>query len=972
MTIRLNKVTRDLNVGITTVVDFLQKKGYTVEANPNTKITEEQYAALVKEFSKDKDLKIESEKIIQERQNKERNKASVSIEDIHPELKKPEVIETVVPEDVRPKFKPVGKIDLDGLKKKKKPAVVEPAETPVVQEGPAKPEPENKQAEVEKTEVKTEEAPVQQPQVEEKQEPKQPEIKAEELKPEPMEEEKKQQSVQENKEDEVFKIRPTEFKSKINVVGQIDLAALNQSTRPKKKSKEEKKKESAETATQRQEQRKQMNDAIIKEIRKSDEKTDKGGLSDEAAKKKKRNRINKERVDINATSNASGASRNEKSVKNNQNQGQGGKHNKDRFKKPVVKQEVSDEDVAKQVKETLARLTNKGKNKAAKYRKEKRENIQNRQLEQEELEQEESKVLKLTEFVTANELANMMDIPVTQVISTCMSVGIMVSINQRLDAETINLVAEEFGYKTEYVSAEVAQAVEEEADAEEDLQPRAPIVTVMGHVDHGKTSLLDYIRKANVIAGEAGGITQHIGAYNVKLEDGRRITFLDTPGHEAFTAMRARGAKVTDVVIIIVAADDNVMPQTKEAINHAMAAGVPIVFAINKVDKPNANPDKIKEELAAMNFLVEEWGGKYQSQDISAKKGTGVPELLEKVLLEAEMLDLKANPNRKATGSIIESSLDKGRGYVATVLVSNGTLHVGDIVLAGTSYGKVKAMFNERNQRLKEAGPSEPVLILGLNGAPAAGDTFHVFDTDQEAREIANKREQLAREQGLRTQKMLTLDEVGRRLALGDFHELNVIVKGDVDGSVEALSDSLIKLSTEQIQVNVIHKGVGQISESDVSLAAASDAIIVGFQVRPSGNAAKLAEQEGVDIRKYSIIYDAIEEVKSAMEGMLAPTLKEQVTSTIEVREVFNISKVGMVAGAMVKTGKVKRTDKARLIRDGIVIFTGSINALKRFKDDVKEVGTNFECGISLTNCNDLKVGDVIETYEEVEVKQTL
>ena len=973
MTIRLNKVTRDLNVGITTVVDFLQKKGYTVEANPNTKITEEQYAALVKEFSKDKDLKIESEKIIQERQNKERNKASVSIEDIHPELKKPEVIETVVPEDVRPKFKPVGKIDLDVLKKKKKPAVVEPAETPVVQEGPAKPEPENKQAEVEKTEVKTEEAPVQQPQVEEKQEPKQPEIKAEELKPEPMEEEKKQQSVQENKEDEVFKIRPTEFKSKINVVGQIDLAALNQSTRPKKKSKEEKKKEREEKDKQRQEQRKQMKDAIIKEIRKSDEKTDKGGLSDEAAKKKKRNRINKERVDINnATSNVSGSSRNEKSGKSNQSQGQGGKHNKDRFKKPVVKQEVSDEDVAKQVKETLARLTNKGKNKAAKYRKEKRENIQNRQLEQEELEQEESKVLKLTEFVTANELANMMDIPVTQVISTCMSVGIMVSINQRLDAETINLVAEEFGYKTEYVSAEVAQAVEEEADAEEDLQPRAPIVTVMGHVDHGKTSLLDYIRKANVIAGEAGGITQHIGAYNVKLEDGRRITFLDTPGHEAFTAMRARGAKVTDVVIIIVAADDNVMPQTKEAINHAMAAGVPIVFAINKVDKPNANPDKIKEELAAMNFLVEEWGGKYQSQDISAKKGTGVPELLEKVLLEAEMLDLKANPNRKATGSIIESSLDKGRGYVATVLVSNGTLHVGDIVLAGTSYGKVKAMFNERNQRLKEAGPSEPVLILGLNGAPAAGDTFHVFDTDQEAREIANKREQLAREQGLRTQKMLTLDEVGRRLALGDFHELNVIVKGDVDGSVEALSDSLIKLSTEQIQVNVIHKGVGQISESDVSLAAASDAIIVGFQVRPSGNAAKLAEQEGVDIRKYSIIYDAIEEVKSAMEGMLAPTLKEQVTSTIEVREVFNISKVGMVAGAMVKTGKVKRTDKARLIRDGIVIFTGSINALKRFKDDVKEVGTNFECGISLTNCNDLKVGDVIETYEEVEVKQTL
>ena len=971
MTIRLNKVTRDLNVGITTVVDFLQKKGYTIEASPNAKITDEQYAVLVKEFSKDKDLKIESEKIFQERQNKERNKVSVSIEDLHPETGKPEVIETVVPEDVRPKFKQVGKIDLDSLNKKK----TKPAEAEAIKETAEAASPELPEEKEEKTasELRNEEEP--QKEITEKLQP--TETETEELKPEPMEEEEKKETstmdtAPEKQEEEVFKIRPTEFKSKINVVGQIDLAALNQSTRPKKKSKEERRKEREEKDKQRQEQRKQMKDAIIKEIRKTEEKTEKPG-NDDASKKKKRNRINKERIDLNdpASTAANTGGRNDRSGKGTQGQG-GGKHGKDRFKKPVIKQEVSDEDVAKQVKETLARLTNKGKNKAAKYRKEKRETIQNRQLEQEELEQEESKVLKLTEFVTANELANMMDISVTQVISTCMSVGIMVSINQRLDAETINLVAEEFGYKTEYVSAEVAQAIEEEEDAEEDLQPRAPIVTVMGHVDHGKTSLLDYIRKANVIAGEAGGITQHIGAYNVKLEDGRRITFLDTPGHEAFTAMRARGAKVTDVVIIIVAADDNVMPQTKEAINHAMAAGVPIVFAINKVDKPNANPDKIKEELAAMNFLVEEWGGKYQSQDISAKKGTGVQELLEKVLLEAEMLDLKANPNRKATGSIIESSLDKGRGYVATVLVSNGTLHVGDIVLAGTSYGKVKAMFNERNQRLKEAGPAEPVLILGLNGAPAAGDTFHVFDTDQEAREIANKREQLQREQGLRTQKMLTLDEVGRRLALGDFHELNVIVKGDVDGSVEALSDSLIKLSTEQIQVNVIHKGVGQISESDVSLAAASDAIIVGFQVRPSSNAAKLAEQEGVDIRKYSIIYDAIEEVKAAMEGMLAPTLKEQVTATIEVREVFNISKVGMVAGAMVKTGKVKRSDKARLIRDGIVVFTGSINALKRFKDDVKEVGTNFECGISLTNCNDLKVGDVIETYEEVEVKQTL
>ena len=979
--IRLNKVTRDLNVGIATVVDFLQKKGYAIEANPNAKITEEQYAALVKEFSKDKDLKIESEKIFQERQNKDRNKASVSIEDLQMETKQPEVVETVVPDDIRPKFKPVGKIDLDGLNRKKaKPAVVEPVkEKEVEAEAVTAPEPvaaeprvdaqHDREAVEEALSAPVAEKHEQQPQMSVKQEQIQPEQKAEDLKSEVMEEKKETQETQtqQNQESEVFKIRPTEFKSKINVVGQIDLAALNQSTRPKKKSKEEKRKEREEKDKQRQEQRKQMKDAIIKEIRKSDDRGDKDAAGEGG--KKKRNRINKERVDISAAGNNGGgnnAPRGDKGGKPNN------KHGKDRLKKPVVKPEVSDEDVAKQVKETLARLTNKGKNKAAKYRKEKRESIQNRQLEQEELEQEESKILKLTEFVTANELASMMDISVTQVISTCMSVGIMVSINQRLDAETINLVAEEFGYKTEYVSAEVAQAIEEEADAEEDLQPRAPIVTVMGHVDHGKTSLLDYIRKANVIAGEAGGITQHIGAYNVKLEDGRRITFLDTPGHEAFTAMRARGAKVTDVVIIIVAADDNVMPQTKEAINHAMAAGVPIVFAINKVDKPNANPDKIKEELAAMNFLVEEWGGKYQSQDISAKKGTGVQELLEKVLLEAEMLDLKANPNRKATGSIIESSLDKGRGYVATVLVSNGTLHVGDIVLAGTSYGEVKAMFNERNQRLKEAGPAEPVLILGLNGAPAAGDTFHVFDTDQEAREIANKREQLQREQGLRTQKMLTLDEVGRRLALGDFHELNVIVKGDVDGSVEALSDSLIKLSTEQIQVNVIHKGVGQISESDVSLAAASDAIIVGFQVRPSSNAAKLAEQEGVDIRKYSIIYDAIEEVKSAMEGMLAPTLKEQVTATIEVREVFNISKVGMVAGAMVKTGKVKRSDKARLIRDGIVVFTGSINALKRFKDDVKEVATNFECGISLTNCNDLKVGDVIETYEEIEVKQTL
>ena len=992
MTIRLNKVTRDLNVGITTAVEFLQKKGFVVEANPNTKITDEQFELLKKEFSTDKDLKMKSERFLQERQTKERNKASVAIEGYETKesvKEKVEEIKTVIPEDVRPKFKPVGKIDLDNLGKKpvveKEKEVEEQKPEPVVE--PVQPKPEVKEMPSEEVEAqvaekvsevepvqetveeKAVEAPVEEPQTQDVTEEEHHSDETTDVKVEKEEEAPVEETKSADSSEEIFTIRKPEFVSKINVIGQIDLAALNQSTRPKKKSKEEKRKEREEKEKQRLDQRRQMKEAIMKEIRREDSKL-RDENDGEGGGKKKRVRINKEKVDIN---NASSYQKGDhQKGGNTAGQQQGGKKNKDRFKKPVIKQEVSEEDVAKQVKETLARLTSKGKSKGAKYRKEKREQAADRMHELESQEIADSKVLKLTEFVTANELANMMDVPVTQVIGTCMSIGIMVSINQRLDAETINLVAEEFGFKTEYVSAEVAQAIVEEEDAEEDLEPRAPIVTVMGHVDHGKTSLLDYIRKANVIAGEAGGITQHIGAYHVTLEDGRKITFLDTPGHEAFTAMRARGAKVTDIAIIIVAADDNVMPQTKEAINHAMAAGVPIVFAINKIDKPTANPDKIKEELANMNFLVEEWGGKYQSQDISAKKGIGVPELMEKVLLEAEMLELKANPNRKATGSIIESSLDKGRGYVATVLVSNGTLKVGDIVLAGTNYGKVKAMFNERNQRMTQAGPSEPALILGLNGAPAAGDTFHVIETEQEAREIANKREQLQREQGLRTQKMLTLDEVGRRLALGDFHELNVIVKGDVDGSVEALSDSLIKLSTEQIQVNVIHKGVGQISESDVSLAAASDAIIVGFQVRPSGAAAKLAEQEGVDIRKYSVIYDAIEEVKSAMEGMLAPTLKEQVTATIEVREVFNISKVGVVAGAMVKTGKVKRTDKARLIRDGIVVFTGNINALKRFKDDVKEVGTNFECGISLTGCNDIKVGDVIETFEEVEVKQTL
>ncbi len=1010
-----------MNVGIATVVEFLQKKGYTVEANPNTKITEEQYAILVKEFSTDKNLRIESERFIQERQNKDRNKASVAIDGYEKQPEKPktdDVIKTVVPEDARPKFKPVGKIDLNKFNRKTdkeaasetkpqpqtevqpqtKPEAPKPAPAPVVEEKKveevvksvvveakkeevvvpvSKPEPvkEAQPVVVEQPKPVVEEKVVEEVKKEEQKVEAAPEIKEEKVESKPVVSEAAES---EKKDDDVFKIRQPEFVSKINVIGQIDLAALNQSTRPKKKSKEEKRKEREEKEKVRQDQRKQIKDAIIKEIRKDDNKVAKSAPKEnaDANAKKKRIRINKEKVDVNNV--ASNFAHPTPNSQKPAGQGGGGQNrnrnnnNKDRFKKPVVKQEVSEEDVAKQVKETLARLTTKGKNKASKYRKEKREMVSSRMQELENQEMEDSRVLKITEFVTANELASMMDVSVNQVIATCMSIGMMVSINQRLDAETINLVAEEFGFKTEYVSAEVAQAIVEEEDAEEDLEPRAPIVTVMGHVDHGKTSLLDYIRKANVIAGEAGGITQHIGAYHVSMEDGRKITFLDTPGHEAFTAMRARGAKVTDIAIIIVAADDNVMPQTKEAINHAMAAGVPIVFAINKVDKPTANPDKIKEELAAMNFLVEEWGGKYQSQDISAKKGMGVSELMEKVLLEAEMLELKANPNRNATGSIIESTLDKGRGYVATVLVSNGTLKVGDIVLAGTSYGRVKAMFNERNQRIKQAGPSEPALILGLNGAPAAGDTFHVVESDQEAREITNKREQLQREQGLRTQKILTLDELGRRIALGNFQELNIIVKGDVDGSVEALSDSLIKLSTPQIQVNVIHKGVGQISESDVSLAAASDAIIIGFQVRPSGSAERMAEKEGVDIRKYSVIYDAIEEVKAAMEGMLAPEVKEVVTSTIEVREVFNITKVGTVAGAVVKTGKVKRSDKARLIRDGIVIFSGAINALKRFKDDVKEVGTNFECGISLVNYNDIKMGDMIETYEEVEVKQTL
>ena len=942
MAIRLNKVIKEFNVGMQTVVDFLEKKGHKLEeVNPNTKLTDEQYSLVKKEFQTDEHLRNEAEKLRQTRQEEKRQEQRKK-EKAKEERKKAVEIKTEIPQ-VGPKV--VGKIDLEPKAaapaeqpKKKAPKGEKPAEEKKPEAASA-PKAEKPQPKAEQPEKKPAEAPAT------------PAPKAE-AKAEPQK--KQKASVEERAreigqvKDGVFELKSTPELQGPKVLGTIDLAAINASTRPKKKTKEERRKER---------ENKQQN---------------------ANGEKKKRNRIGGgQRVDINAAANQQGGGgnrnrNNNNNAKNNGNNQGGGKKNNRRGKAPV-KQEVSDEDVAKQVRDTLARLTNKSKtNKGAKYRKEKREQVRAQEEELRREEKAESKVLKLTEFVTANELATMMDVPVTKVIATCMNIGMMVSINQRLEAETIDIVAEEFGYKTEYISAEVQDAVAEVEDAEEDLKPRAPIVTVMGHVDHGKTSLLDYIRNANVIAGEAGGITQHVGAYNVTLDSGRNITFLDTPGHEAFTAMRARGAQVTDIAIIIIAADDDIMPQTKEAINHAMAANVPIVFAINKIDKPAANPDKIKESLAAMNFLVEEWGGKYQSQDISAKKGIGVKELLEKVLLEADMLELKANPNRNAMGTIIESTLDKGRGYTATVLVSNGTLRQGDIVLAGTSFGRVKALFNERGGRIQEVAPAMAATLLGFNGAPQAGDQFHVMSSEQEAREIASKREQLQREQDLRTQKMLTLDEIGRRLKQGDYQELNIIVKGDVDGSVEALSDSFIKLSTPTIQVNVIHKSVGQISENDVTLAAASEAVIVGFQVRPSQAARKLADKEGVEIRQYSVIYDAIDDVRQAMEGMLKPIVKEQVTSTIDVRQVYHISKVGTVAGAYVSDGKVKRTDKARLIRDGIVVFTGAINALKRFKDDVKEVSTNFECGISLANCNDIKEGDIIETYEEIEIKQKL
>ena len=965
MAVRLNKALKELNVGINTVAEFLQKKGMALEdASPNAKITDEQYGLLRDAFGKDKDMHAETQLDIQKRKEKERQERDERREKERKEKERQEQEVFRLKSSQKPQFKIVGNINDNQSKDESKPVVEEPA---VKEVGPVKVETvETPAVEAVKVEVVVKEEPVE---VVEKVVQETEPINAVEVDSE---------ESSEKKDDGVFRLATPDAGVQFKKVGFIDLSSLNSKTRPDKKSKAERKKERDEKDRQRQDSKAKA--AAGRQAGNAQAEGD--------GKKKKRQRINKERVDVNSPANQQSQNKGNKPA-GGQNPQKNGKGQQGQYPKgggqaqvgnkkmkknaPVVKtQELSDEEVAKQVKETLARLTSKQVKKGVKYRKDKRDAIQNRMREMENEENAESKVLKITEFVTANELASMMDVSVTQVIGTCMSIGMMVSINQRLDAETINLVAEECGFTTQYVSEEVSNAIEEVADAEEDLEPRAPIITVMGHVDHGKTSLLDYIRKTNVIAGEAGGITQHIGAYNVKMSNGKHITFLDTPGHEAFTAMRARGAKITDIAIIIIAADDDIMPQTKEAINHAEAANVPIVFAINKCDKPAANPEKIKEQLAAMNYLVEDWGGKYQSQDISAKKGIGVDELMEKVLLEAELLDLKANPNRKATGSVIESSLDKGRGYVATVLVQNGTLRQGDVVLAGTHFGRVKAMFNERGQRIQQSLPAEPALILGLNGAPTAGDTFHVMDTEQEAREITNKREQLRREQGLRTQKMLTLDEVGRRIALGSFQELNIIVKGDVDGSIEALSDSLIKLSTEKIQVNVIHKAVGQISESDVSLAAASDAIIIGFQVRPSVAARKMAEQEGVDIRLYSIIYDTIEEVKSAMEGMLAPEIKEENTATVEVRQVYKITKVGTVAGAFVLEGKVHRSDKVRVIRDGIVVHTGAINALKRFKDDVKEVSTNFDCGISIVNYNDIREGDILEAFTEIEVKQKL
>ena len=981
MRIKVSKIRDEFSIGIDTIKSFLIKKKIPFDpenfnANTRVEIDDETFKLMAKEYGADKAQKEKTDAFISER--KDKTKPSDNAQDTKKtpaapaapakEVKSepaPAPEKKAAPEPARPQTagpKIIGKIDLNPAKPSKPEPKVEPKPQPKPEPQPEpkpqpKPEPKPEPKPQPKPEPKVEPKP--QPKPEPKPEPKpQPQPKPQ-PKPEP-----KPEPVAEKKEEEkggnssVFNLSTPHVQAP-KVVGTIDLSQINQSTRPKKKSKEERRREHLE---------KQGN-------ANGGRQGDQGNGHDDSEHRRKRARIRNEKVDIEKSANQISNDRKKGGGQGHGEQGkafaEGGKRRDKKSRRPL-KPEVSEEDVQRQVKETLARLTNKPQKKAAKWRKEKRDQASEREMEAMVAQEAESSVLKLTEFVTANDLAIMMNVPINKVIGTCMSLGVMVSINQRLDAETINIVAEEFGFTTEYVSADISEAIQEEADEEAQLEERPPIVTVMGHVDHGKTSLLDYIRNANVIAGEAGGITQHIGAYNVKLPNGRRITFLDTPGHEAFTAMRARGAKVTDIVIVIVAADDDVMPQTKEAIAHASAAGVPIVFAINKIDKPNANPDKIKEALANMNYLVEEWGGKYQSQDISAKKGIGVEELMEKVLLEADMLELKANPNRNAVGSVIESSLDKGRGYVATVLVQNGTLKLGDIILAGTHYGKIKAMFNESNQRIKEAGPATPVLILGLNGAPTAGDKFNVMDTEQEAREITNKREQLQRELGLRTQTRLSLEEVARRKALGNFHELNIVLKGDVDGSIEAIADSLEKLSTPEVEVKVIHKAVGAISESDVSLSAASDALIIGFQVRPSLEAKRLAEKEGVSIRIYSIIYDAIEDVKSAMEGMLAPEIKEEVLGTVEVQQTSHISKVGTIAGAIVREGKIKRNCKVRVIRDGIVRYTGVLGSLKRFKDDVKEVNTGFDCGFSIAGFNDLVQGDFVEAFEEVEMQKSL
>lgn len=1041
MTQRLSKVAKNLNVGIGNLVEFLQKKGITVENNPNTKIDDGQYQLLVAEFSKDKKVKKEAIEYLDKMHRKDNRNETVTIEgyekeDAQKASLRESIFKSETPVDLRPKINVVGSINLD----KDNTLKTEPKEKPALREEPKNipaPSVENKievdkkdasktediveassnkeEPKQEKSKEKAEESPtieskVESPIISKEGVDKEPDTPLKEIeksakadvkkivKPEiikikkenPKSEETKKELTnkvvkkeetkivavkkssasdetesvekpQATESNEPFRLNTPVIENKLVVKGSIDLDAINEKTRPARKSRSQRRKERLDREKEQTNQ-KRVKEEAIKNSKKDSSAENKNAPANENAdddnKKRKRRRIDKNKVEIDKKP----VPRDTKAPRT-----------KKVLKKPV-KAEVNEEEVQRQIKETLARLTDRGGRKGggAKYRREKRDAVSQRQQAEQKQQERESKVLQLTEFVTANDLANMMDVHVTSVIATCMNIGVMVAINQRLDAETINIVADEFGFKTKFVSADVVEAIAEVEDNPEDLLPRPPIVTVMGHVDHGKTSLLDSIRNTNVIGGEAGGITQHIGAYNVKLADGQRITFLDTPGHEAFTAMRARGAKVTDVAIIIVAADDNVMPQTIEAINHASAAGVPIVFAINKIDKPAANPDKIKEKLAEMNYLVEDWGGKYQSQEISAKQGIGITELLEKVLLEASMLDLKANPNRRASGTVVESSLDKGRGYVTTVLVENGTLSQGDILIAGTYYGRIKAMFNERNQNIEKAGPAEPALILGLNGAPQAGDTFNVMESDQEARSITSRREQLQREQSIRTQRMLTLDDIGRRIAIGNFQQLNIIVKGDVDGSVEALADSLIRLSTEEIQINVIHKAVGQISESDVTLAAASDAIIIGFQVRPSLGARREAEKDGIDIRLYSIIYDAIEEVKAAMEGMLTPDIKEEIIANVEVLEIFKISKVGTIAGCMVRDGKIKRNSKIRLIRDGIVIFTGTLDSLKRFKDDVREVASGYECGLNIKNFNDIKVGDVVEAYEEVEVKKSL